>query len=389
MLERDGVHLKPAAGDSYLKHLLQSVQSSMPTSVPSSSDVLLLDEFTNVASESDDDIESVEDEDRLGAILKIVRNNSKKLSAVRPLRDTLARLDARTDALETQVRLRRQRDNLVFARIKEESDYELNKSREDRVLISGLPRSTPAVSSHQDKKDHYTKVITDLILKACPETDPKPTITDVIISIHRNQVSPSVEAKFDSVAGALSFRKAASTLAKAQDPDFSSLYFSNSVTQATRVRIEIMKAIAKKLTTETESAFVQSFIPRPALRYVSSESTAATASASGTGRSYSFVDSVTRFGDLLQDHELASAYKRAGGTFRGAMEQYFVVLRETEDAPLFSAVNRAPLGLRGGRRGRGSPPVRGGTRGVRGVRGMKRPGSSPSATPTKRKPTST
>jgi hypothetical protein len=83
MLERDRVHLKPAAGNSYLKHLLQSIQSSMPASVPSSSDVLLLDEFTNVASESDDDIESVEDEDRLGAILKIVRSNSKMLSAVR------------------------------------------------------------------------------------------------------------------------------------------------------------------------------------------------------------------------------------------------------------------------------------------------------------------
>jgi len=53
------------------------------------------------------------------------------------------------------------------------------------------------------------------------------------------------------VAGALAFRKAGSLLAKAHSAEFASLFFSNSVTQATKVWVEVMKAVAKKLSTPT------------------------------------------------------------------------------------------------------------------------------------------
>lgn len=380
MLESDGTHLNPAAGDLFLSHLRQSIQSALTSSTDV--DVTVVDEVTNVGSDSDDEDPSVESEDRLEAILKIVKSNSKKLSSVRPLRDTLVRLDERTSAFESSVRLRCQRDNYVFARIKEESDSEVNKSRENRVVISGLARASTGLTSHQQKKDHYISVVTDLIAQACPDAKVKPLVTDVIVSLHRNQVAPSVEAKFETAASALLFRKAASTLAKAQDPGFVNLYFSNSVTQATRVRIEILKAIAKKLTTETKSAFVQSFISRPVMRYVSEDENL---EVSGTGRSYSFVDAVLRFGDLVQDADLTSAYKRAGGTFRGAMEQYFILLREAEDVSVASEVNTTPLGVRGGRGGRGgrgSTPLRAATR---GFRGLKRPSRSPRGAATKRR----
>jgi hypothetical protein len=277
----------------------------------------------------------------------------------------------------------------------------VNKSRENRVVISGLARVTPGLTTHQDKKTHYLKLISDLIDKALPEHDPKPIPSDVVVSLHRNQALPSVEVRLDTVGGALSFRKAASSLAKGQqDPDFANLYFSNSVTQATRVRVEILKAIAKRLTTDTETAFVQSYVSRPVLRYVSEESTDASVAASGTGRSYSFADAVSRFGDLLFDSDLAKAYKRAGGTFRGAMEQYFVVLREAEDISITSGANQVPLGGQGASVSRGSgrsPPSRRGRRGSRfsplrggrgfGIRGRKRQSGTPPGTPNKRRNT--
>ncbi len=146
----------------------------------------------------------------------------------------------------------------------------------------------------------------------------------MIVSLHWNQVTSSVEAKFETEASALLFQNAASTLAKAQDPDFINLYFSNSVTQATCVRIKVLKAIAKKLTAKTESAFVQSFISRPVFQRVRASN---------------------RFGDLVQDLDLTSVNKPSGWTFRGAMEQYFVLLREAKDFSVASEVNLAPLGL--------------------------------------------
>jgi len=373
MLEKDGVHLTPLAGDLFLRQLGLNITSALS----SLADVTLMEQSSSHdLSSSDDDVQSVveADDDRLGAILKIVTSNSQKLSSVKPLQKTIARLEESSRAFESQVRLRRQRDNLVFARIKEESDAELNRSRENRVVISGLDRASDGPSTHQAKKDHYTKLVNELITKACPDLDPKPAVVDIIVSIRRDQVQPSVEAVLDSVSGAFAFRKAASTLAKALNPDFAQLFFSNSISQATRVRIEIMKAIAKKLTTKTENAYVQGFMSRPMLRYLSRDP--AVSLCAGTGRNYSFVDSVSRFGDLVLVHDLTAAYKRAGSTFQGAMEQYFVVLAEAGDAPVASGSNRSPIGSRGGRGARA---------GFRGVRGRKRSGETPTGTPSKKK----
>ena len=370
MLEADGVHLLPAVGAAYLGQVRQFVAAALT----SPEDVTLVDELQNlVSSDSDDDVLSVmgDEEDKLGAILKIVKSNSKKLSSVKPLKDALTKLAVSSSELEAQVRLRRQRDNLVFARIKEEADSDQNRSKENRVAISGLARASDGLTTHQAKKEYYSKVVMDLVAKACPSLEPKPAIVDIIVSLRRDQANPSIEAIFDSPSGALAFRKAASTLAKDLDPAFASLFFSNTVTQATRVRIEIMKAIAKKLTTTTENAFVQGFISRPVLRYLVREG--APSFCAGTGRSYSFVDCVTRYGDLVQAKDLTTAYKRAGATFRGAMEQYFVLLSEVEDVPLASGSNHSPIGARGGRGGR--RPFQGYRAGHRGTRGRKRNGS--------------
>ena len=382
MLEVDGVHLTPPSGDLFLKQLCADVLASLQSSDPD--DVTLIDDFTQVgsSSSSDSELADPEGEDRIASILKIVKSNSKKLGNVKRLKESVVALSSRTDSFETQVRLRRQRDNLVFARIKEESDGELNRTREDRVVISGLERASVGLTTHQEKKAHYTSVVTELVSKACPDLDPKPSITDVIVNLRRDLGNPSIEVKFDSVANAFAFRKSAAALAKAQNVDFARLFFSNSITQATRVRIEVMKAIAKKLTTLTENAYVQGFISRPVLRYVSRDP--AVSLCAGTGRSYSFVDSVSRFGDLVHGYELASTYKRAGTTFKGAMEQYFVILREAEDAPVASGSNQLPVGVRGGRGSQSG--FRGRVRAFRGFQGRKRTGDSPPGTPSRKKP---
>jgi len=385
MLEVDGVHLLAPIGDQYLAHLGVCLTSLLSNS----SDVTLVGEVTNLVDQSDSDDEdasSVAEDaagDRLGAILKIVRSNSRRLSGVRPLKTAVDKLTESTSSLEAQVRLRRQRDNLVFARIKEEADSELNRSRENRVVISGFPRCSASLTAHSQKKDHYSKLIADLIVRACPDLTPAPQVIDVIVNLRRDQANPSIEALFSSAKEALAFRKSASSLAKAQDPDFGHLYFSNSITQATRVRIEVLKAIAKKLSTETENAYVQGFISRPVLVYLSRDPSVNL--CSGTGRSYSFTDAVSRYGDLVMASDLASAYKRAGTTFQGAMEQYFVILSEAEDRPVLSGTNTAPVSNRG--RGRWTRGARGTHSGSSGFgRGRKRIGENDIATPSKKRP---
>ena len=340
-LEADGVHLNPITGVAFLEFVSQELRLAMVHA--SDGDVTLTDPTIQIVeSDSDENTaESDSEADRLGSILKIVRGNSKLLKTVQPLKDSFSLLLQRTDSLEAQVRVRRQRDNYVFARMKEESDAELNKSREDRVVISGLDRFAPGLTSHAEKKEYYRSVVAGLIELACSDVDPRPAIVDTLVNLRREQVNPVVECRFDSQSNASSFRRAAAALAKAKNPQFSKLFFSNSVTQATRVRIEIMRAIAKKLTTESESGYVQGFISKPVMHYMVKESMPSF--CAGTGRSYNFVDAVSRYGDLLMPTDLAPAYRRAGDTFKGSMEHYFIVLKD--DLVNFG-VNQMPLGRR-------------------------------------------
>lgn len=170
--------------------------------------------------------------------------------------------------------------------------------------------------------------------------------------LHASYLPNNLACRFDTAAGAQAFRREGVRLAKAEHAEFASLFFSNSVTQSTRVRIEILKILAKKLSTATESAFVQGFISRPALHYHAKEG--CTSSADGIGRSYNYVDAVAKFFSIVTRLDLSSAYTRAGVTFAGSMSQYFIVLSDDYVSAPQTGANRAPVGRRGGLRGRGT-----------------------------------
>jgi len=190
--------------------------------------------------------------DRLDQILDVVSRTSARMDSLQRLGKTVDGIARKTSDFEVFVRRRFREDDFIFARMKEESDAEFNRARENRVVVSGLqgPSSTP--TTHAIKKKHYTDLLTRLVSLACASVDPLPVIVDVYVNLRReNGGQPLVEAKFDSVSGALMFRREGVRLAKAKHAEFGSLFFSNSVNQSTRVRIEILKALAKKLATQS------------------------------------------------------------------------------------------------------------------------------------------
>ncbi len=318
VLEKDGVHLSAAAGQLFLSHIDAQLRSFLVEAPVQTAE-------TTQPMEVSDDVSEVpiSVEEKVEALVK------------------------RTSEFESFVRRRFKDDDLVFARLKEEADAELNRAKEDRVVISGLAPPPLTVTSHAEKKKHYIDVITRLVSLACASSEHQPKVLDVYVNLRKDVGQPLVEARFETVPGAQTFRREGVSLAKAEHAEFCNLFFSNAVTQATRVRIEVLKALSKKLSTPTEAAYVLGFISRPVMQYQVQEG--ARSSAEGTGRSYNYVDAISRFGSRLTDADLASAYLRAGLTFRGSMSQYFVVLRDelVTSHRGRSNVNRVPLGRRG------------------------------------------
>ena len=105
--------------------------------------------------------------------------------------------------------------------------------------------------------------------------------------------------------------------------DFGKLFVANSVSLGTRVRIDIMKAMAKKFSSEKQDFHVAIFSSRPVLRV----------REKGSDRnpmSFTFIDSVVRYGRGMTEGDLEDAYRRAGKAFHGQLQQNFVVLRDRE-----------------------------------------------------------
>ena len=161
----------------------------------------------------------------------------------------------------------------------------------------------------------------DMVCKVLNQIDPQSTGKILFISPgrHEGRAIPMVEVKIDSFEAAIRVRKMFAQKKK-DKIDLGRLHVANSVTLATRVRADILKAIAKQQTKPGFfELFVSAYSSRPVL-YVHEKQ--------NNNRSYTltFTDAVARFGRDLKEDDLLGAYRRAGNSFPGQLEQHFVVL---------------------------------------------------------------
>ena len=79
--------------------------------------------------------------------------------------------------------------------------------------------------------------------------------------------------------------------------------------------------MAKLIQNEKETATVLGYSSRPTLQVKDK---------SGQRRplSLGFADSLTRYGKMLKEGDLVSAYKKAGTSFGGQLQQNFVVMHD-------------------------------------------------------------
>jgi hypothetical protein len=163
---------------------------------------------------------------------------------------------------------------------------------------------------------------------------------------------------------------------KSLSSDLESLFVTNCVNLATRVRIDILKSITRKVSNDKDLAYVSGFISRPMMHI---KKAGAPANIKPL-KSFTFIDAVTRFHGLLTRADLVTAYERAGRAFQGQLENNFVVLNEEDqEQVLGTATTRARTGTGRGPRGRGEGPS-GANATPRGSgsgsgKGTKRPGS--------------
>ena len=349
--DSDNVHLNSAAGIEFVRYIFVGVDQVFP--------VLDCSQNSTVPS-------------------SLPAASHDLASAVRALTSV-------TEKFKADVLTRREQDNLVFARLKEDRDFELNKARENRFTISGLKLRGDQVPPRDpaQRKEFFREILQKLVDEACPNLEPKPEVKDVYVNMRHGLGTPFIEGRMDSVSSSSAFRIAGSKLAKAESPNFKGLFIANAVTLTTRVRIEILRALSTVLTSDVQEAFVKGFSSRPVL-CIKDKSLdvppGVEEPSTDPGRNYTFCEAVEKWGHTLHQGGLVKAYRKAKPAFNGCLEQYFVVLREMQtDEPedifsMLSFPNSNPVGHGFGHRGqpsssrRGSGSFRSGHRGQRGAR---------------------
>jgi hypothetical protein len=346
--ESDGVHLTEPSAKIFLEHILYEAEA-----------------FFKGGTE-----QHMDDED--------------DVTVVRSIEERLVALEK---AHKTQVKMNFA-NNLMMARVREEIDSIGNRSKEDRVVMSGLKSKTPMPAENKARITWLKELAMKIFGELVPDFPGK--IFYLSQGKQQDLLLPMVEIKLDKAEHALAIRKAFALKRKNKSlsPELESLFVTNCVNLATRVRIDILKAIARRITNDKDIAYVSGFISRPMMHIKKAGAPANIRPL----KSFTFIDSVTRFHTLLTRDNLASAYERAGRAFQGQLENNFVVLNDEDQgkvvglAPGTSGTSGTSSHVTGRGRGKGAGPT--GTnatpRGSGSAKGVKRPGSDLHSKPAKK-----
>jgi hypothetical protein len=272
----------------------------------------------------------------------VVQIGPKKNSSSTKNKEKIAALENRVKTIEEKCKA----DNLVFARDREDLDAIANEKKEDRLIITGLTNPIPRPTNEEDRK----KWLDDMVIGVLSLLDPEGNGTILFAKQGRGDGHsiPMVEVRMDSKETAKRIR-ASYANKKKNSVDLGRLFVANCVTLATRVRADILRAIANKLNKKGGvEMYVTPFSSRPVLHVKD---------MSGNKAPYAltFADAVTRYGSKLEEGDLGEAYRRAGKSFDGQLSQLFVVLKEDPNNVRVIPARGTGNQYRGTGRGNGAP----------------------------------
>jgi len=357
---QDGVHLTKESGKSFISTILRNVEASIstadvaaglvgspdlskppPTSFQFAADLLRKRDATE-STESNtkkrkfdspwaDDSQMDEGLDGEAVTGGSVMISTKVLDSM--LADIRANKDG-VQKLNKGFENRKLEDNKSFAALREEADFNVNKSKQDRVVVFGLTSKTPLPASKPDR----IKALKDLVMQQFLRIKPGYDGSINFIS-HLNFAGdriPAVECRMNSVEKAIEIRKECGRVRKA-DKASQHVFVTNCVTATTRVRIEIMSKISMRLNESKVESYCITFEPRPILR-VKHEKLG--------WKSFHFVEAIEKFSHLLKKDDLSAAYSKAS-IIREPIEQIFIIMNGKEA--------RGAGGIRMSWKGKGAP----------------------------------
>ena len=298
------VHLTPEAGHDYVLSVLGMAETLFET------------EMEVVEEETDENAEvEVMLTDGEGAR----RSLEDESGPIAQPSGSQKNLQDQINEIKVDINERRHNDSMVLARIREEQDHQLNIKKEDRILIMGLTSETRQPAGQAEAKKWLLDIVGEMLNKIVPESADHIQFVNAIKGAGGESQVPVCEAKMKEREWAVKIRREFGKLKKEGKIE-GRLFIANSVTLATRVRLEILRAMARKCSSPREDMHVVAFTSRPLLQVKPKDG--------GQMTTLTFVDAIARMGKKMIESDFGFAYGKAGISFKGQMQQNFVVLHE-------------------------------------------------------------
>ena len=229
-------------------------------------------------------------------------------------------IETRVTKIEMDTKARNHNDSMVTARIREEIDWMMNVKKEDKLIVTGFVSQAAMPTDRVEKKNWLNAVAGEALNFLVAESADGIQFVTAGRQI-ANGLPTMLEVKMRTREMAINIRKEYAKKKK-DKIEMGNLFVANSVTLATRVRTDILKAIGTKCSNAEFEMFVVGFTSRPVLQVKRKD---------GSGQSaLTFADAVAKFGRLMSRGDLQQAYGRAGTSFAGQMQQNFVVLHDRD-----------------------------------------------------------
>lgn len=211
-------------------------------------------------------------------------------------------------------------DDIVLARLSEDSDFRWNQSKADRLVVVGLVSSEYPTGLSERKEFLANKVrslVEGILGEKVFDIYPRPA------GLSNNRVPPFV-IRLPTVQDCDNFKKHAYKDSLSFE-ELKGTGYQPCVTPATRVRIEILRAISRKLSTPECSGYCPIYGLRPVLHVGPKVEGRVNAKETLT-----FVPAVQKYGNQLAVKDLLYAYRAVGDNFKGCLRQTFIILNEQD-----------------------------------------------------------
>jgi hypothetical protein len=322
---QDGTHLEEGSGKGYVQHILEKAK-----------DIWM------------DDDEPEPEADLISRIVKLAREEPSSGEDVESDGKRLGRLERKVRGIQDYLEEKQKKDNEEFAHINERLD-KVDNERMRSSLIVILPRDYPELKS-DTKEERFEAQRKEVIMALLNKFDDGIDYEiKTVRHLNRGGKGRQVaEVAFDTPEQAGNIRKRFVEKVQVQD-DLKEAIINLHQTPATKLRIDIMKMIAKRLMEnlgEDSKAIVISHLPRPML--ILEENT------NNKRRAMAFVQAVRCFKQVLRPEDRKKVHERLRRVgYKGSAERAFMVLEDLGDEDEEPEPSTRPARQAGRGRGRG------------------------------------